>query len=82
MCKCGGGAGESKCAGTRVIWNLSVANSYISQSVFCLFADHSSFLRLINFHGKSSEESRGSMSSGKLVEFSPGRLSERRNKKM
>lgn len=60
------------------MWNLSVANRSPSECFVCLPGHFSS---LINFHGKNSEESRGSVSSEKPVDFSPGMLSESLKKK-
>lgn len=71
----------SMCVCMSVFWNLSVANNK-SLRVCFVFQSTKGFWSLVNFHAKSSVESRGCTSSGKPVKFSPEMLSEKQNKKL
>jgi hypothetical protein len=64
-----------------VLWNLSVANNKSLRVCFVCFLEHKGLLEFGYFHAKSCEESRGSTSSGKLMEFSLGKHSKRPKKK-
>lgn len=62
------------------IWVLQIISP--SECVLFVFQSTKGFWSLVYFHAKSSAESRGCTSSGKPVEFSPGMLSEKQNKKL
>lgn len=62
--------------------NLSAANNKSLRVCWVCFPGHSDFWSLAHFHTKSAEESRGSTSSGKPVEFAPGTHHARQNLKV
>lgn len=72
----------SMCACMSVfrIWVLQIISPLAC--VWFVFQGTRGFWSIVNFHTKSAEESRGSTSSGKPVEFSPGTLNARQNVKV
>lgn len=68
------------CMSVFGIWVLQIISPL--ECVWFVFQGTRGFWSSVHFHTKSAEESRGSTSSGKPVEFAPGTVNARQNLKV